>query len=76
MEDVEVSMRLATRGDVFYLGQEWKVSAKKWSGNFLKRFTLVIRLVATYQLARLRSRAKAAEVSEKMYLEYYPAKMD
>ncbi len=72
MEDVEASMRLATRGDVIYLGREWKISARKWGENFTKRVLLVIRLVATYQLARLRSRTEAAEASKKMYAEYYP----
>ena len=72
MEDVEVSLRLATRGRIFYLGREWKVSAKKWSGNFPRRFALVIRLVASYQLARLRGPAQAAALSERMYREYYP----
>jgi len=73
MEDVEASLRLATKGRILYLGQEWNVSAKKWSGNFPKRFALVIRLVATYQLARLRSPAYAAAVSERMYRDYYPS---
>ncbi|QTN31346.1 hypothetical protein HZ994_03040 [Akkermansiaceae bacterium] len=75
MEDVEASLRLATQGSILYLGREWKVSAKKWQGNFLKRFTLVIRLTATYQLARLRSPAHAAAVSESMYREYYPQEL-
>jgi len=72
MEDVEVSMRLATRGNIFYLGREWTISARKWDRNFTHRFFLIIRLVATYQLARVRSRAHAAEVSKRMYAEYYP----
>ncbi|MBG7606739.1 MAG: hypothetical protein IZT59_01730 [Verrucomicrobia bacterium] len=72
MEDVEVSMRLATRGDVIYLGREWKISARKWGKNFTKRVILIIRLVASYQFARLRSREHAAEVSKRMYAEYYP----
>ncbi|MDE0835437.1 MAG: hypothetical protein OSA84_03700 [Akkermansiaceae bacterium] len=72
MEDVEASMRLAARGDVIYLGREWYVSARKWEKSFATRFLLVIRLVATYQLARLRSSSHAAAVSERMYREYYP----
>ncbi len=72
MEDVEASMRLATRGEVIYLGREWKISARKWGKNFIQRVLLVVRLVSTYQLARLRSRAHAAEVSKRMYAEYYP----
>ena len=72
MEDVEASMRLATRGEVIYLGREWKISARKWGKNFTQRVLLIIRLVSTYQLARLRSRAHAAEVSKRMYAEYYP----
>lgn len=72
MEDVEASMRLSACGDILYLGKEWSVSARKWSGNFVPRFVQVIRLVASYQLARLKSREHAAAVSEKMYREYYP----
>ena len=72
MEDVEASLRLASQGQVIYLGKEWTLSARKWGGGFVRRFGLVIRLVATYQLARFRGSAHAAAVSEKMYLEYYP----
>jgi hypothetical protein len=72
MEDVEASLRLASQGQVIYLGKEWTLSARKWSGGFIRRFALVIRLVATYQLARFKGAAHAAAVSEKMYLEYYP----
>jgi hypothetical protein len=73
MEDVEASLRLAAKGQTLYLGREWKVSARKWEQGFANRFLLVIRLVATYQLARLRSPAHATAVSERMYREYYPA---
>ena len=72
MEDVEVSLRLAAKGQTLYLGREWMVSARKWEQGFANRFLLVIRLVATYQLARLRSPAHATAVSERMYREYYP----
>lgn len=72
MEDVEASMRLCTCGEVIYLGDEWNVSSRKWSGNFIPRFIQVVRLVASYQLARLKSREHAAAVSERMYREYYP----
>ncbi|MEP2775454.1 MAG: hypothetical protein ABJQ29_09590 [Luteolibacter sp.] len=71
MEDVEASMRLATRGEVIYLGREWQISAVKWGDRFTHRFVQVIRLVASYQIARLRSREHAAAVSERMYREYY-----
>ena len=74
MEDVEASLRLATKGGVHYIGNEWQVSAKKWNNNFGPRFVNVIRLVAIYQLARLKGPAKAASVSEKMYTEYYGPK--
>jgi hypothetical protein len=72
MEDVEVSMRLTSIGETLYLGREWKVSAQKWEKNLPRRILLIIRLVATYQLARLRGRSHAAVISEKMYREYYP----
>lgn len=72
MEDVEASLRLASKGPVVYLGKEWTLSARKWSGDFVRRVILVVRLVAGYQLARLKGPAHAARVSEKMYREYYP----
>jgi hypothetical protein len=72
MEDVEVSLRLACRGKVVYLGKEWTISARKWGSGFGTRFTLVLRLVASYQLARLKGPRHAASVSERMYREYYP----
>ncbi|MDP4846505.1 MAG: glycosyltransferase [Akkermansiaceae bacterium] len=71
MEDVEASMRLSACGEILYLGEEWNVSARKWSRNFIPRFIQVVRLVASYQLARLKSREHAATVSERMYREYY-----
>lgn len=71
MEDVEASMRLSTCGEILYLGEEWNVSARKWNGNFIPRFIQVIRLVASYQLARLKSRDHATSISERMYREYY-----
>ena len=71
MEDVEVSLRLARVGRIVYLGKEWTVSGGKWRGGFAARTWLVIRLVATYQLARLRGRAHAMAVSERMYRTYY-----
>lgn len=72
MEDVEVSMRLAGQGQVVYLGKEWRLSAQKWGKNFGSRVLMILRLVASYQLARIRSPAHAAAMSEKMYREYYP----
>lgn len=71
MEDVEVSLRLARQGRIVYLGKEWTVSARKWQSGFTARTWLVIRLVAVYQLARLRGPVHAAAVSERMYREYY-----
>ena len=73
MEDVEVSLRLATRGRTVYLGQEWRVSAVKFQSRVLRRVILVFRLVATYQLARLRGPAHAAACASRLYREYYPA---
>ena len=64
-------------GDDLYAGRsdsegDGKISARKWGKNFTKRVILIIRLVASYQFARLRSREHAAEVSKRMYAEYYP----
>lgn len=72
MEDVEVSLRLAGQGQVIYLGREWTLSARKWGKNFMQRVFMIFRLVASYQLARMKSPAHAAAVSERMYQEYYP----
>lgn len=72
MEDVEASLRLASRGRVVYLGREWTVSARKWRGGFGPRFLMILRLVASYQLARVRGPVHAAAVSERMYRIYYP----
>ncbi|MGL4400708.1 MAG: glycosyltransferase 87 family protein [Luteolibacter sp.] len=72
MEDVEASLRLATRGRAVYLGHEWCVSAVKLQSHILRRILMVFRLVATYQLARLRGRAHAAACASRLYREYYP----
>ncbi|MFK7850329.1 MAG: hypothetical protein AB8D78_05060 [Akkermansiaceae bacterium] len=74
MEDVEASLRLATQGRVQYIGCEWSVSAKKWNQHFSRRFISIIRLVASYQLARLRGPKQAEAVAKKMYTEYYNEK--
>ena len=76
MEDVEASLRLTALGPVHYLGREWTVSSQKWQNRYRARFFLVIKLVASYQLARLRSPADAAALSERLYLEYYPKSAD
>jgi len=76
MEDVEVSIRLASQGRVIYLGKEWTLSARKWRENFGRRVLMILRLVASYQLARIKSPAHAAAVSERMYQEYYPRALD
>jgi hypothetical protein len=73
MEDVEASLRLATRGTVVYLASEWRVSSVKLQRHLPRRILLVLRLVATYQLARLRGPAHAAACARRLYGEYYPA---
>jgi GT2 family glycosyltransferase len=73
MEDVEISLRLQARGEIIYLGQEWQVSAKKWQKGFTSRLTLILRLMITYQLVRLRGSERARLYSEKLYADYYPA---
>lgn len=71
MEDVEVSWRLLRCGPLCYLGTEWQVSATKWKGRFGSRFCQVVGLMIRYRWARMRSRATAADLSEKLYREYY-----
>lgn len=74
MEDVEVSWRLLGRGPLSYLGCEWLVSASKWEGRFGPRFCQVVGLMLRYRWARMRGRAAAEELSEKLYREYYKGK--
>lgn len=71
MEDVEASLILQAQGDIIYLGREWHVSAKKWHRGFVRRFALILRLMATYQLTRLRGRDHARRLSQRLYAEYY-----
>jgi GT2 family glycosyltransferase len=71
MEDVEVSLRLQTAGDIIYLGQEWQVSARKWGKGFLRRFVMIVRLMIVYQIARARSPDHARRLSLRLYAEYY-----
>ena len=71
MEDVEVSLRLQTFGRVIYIGSEWQVASVKWKGSFLKRFLMVIRLVAIYQIARLHGKESAQRCARRLYSEYY-----
>jgi Glycosyl transferase family 2 len=72
MEDVEASLRLASQGSVIYMAKEWTLSARKWGVGFARRFGMIVKLVATYQLARFKGTSHAAAVSERMYREYYP----
>jgi hypothetical protein len=76
MEDVGVSIRLAGQGRVIDLGKEWILSARKWGKNSGSRVFVIFRLVANYQLARIKSPAHAAVVSEKMYQEYHPPALE
>lgn len=72
MEDVESSWRVRECGAFVYLGQPVRVCHRKWQAkDWLKRFRLVMRLVARYRAVRLRSRDSAATLSEDMYQEYY-----
>jgi hypothetical protein len=71
MEDVEASLRLVGKGRVAYLGKEWTLSARKWGRGYFRRFRMVVSLVATYQIARMKGSSHAAAVSEEMYREYY-----
>lgn len=72
MEDVESSWRVRECGGFLFLGQPASVSHRRWRAkDWLKRFALVMRLVARYRAARLRSRAAASSLSVEMYAEYY-----
>ena len=72
MEDVEMSDRLSTLGDVLYLGVEGKVSAQKWvSNSFWKRFRTIVRFFFQYRVLAFGNADKRAAFSEKLYKEYY-----
>lgn len=71
MEDVEVSARLLELGPIEYLGKEWVVSARKWEGRFRTRFRVVVGLMIRYHFVRTRSRQKAADLSNRLFDEYY-----
>ncbi len=71
MEDVEVSIRLKSCGDIVYLRQTWQVSSEKWQRGFSRRLTLILRLMITYQLARFGGRESASRYSKKLYAQYY-----
>ncbi len=72
MEDVESSWRTRELGGFVFLNQPCRVSYDKWySGGWLKRFLLVLRLVSNYCWARIRGRSHAEALSKKLYVEYY-----
>ena len=52
MEDVELSMRLRRHGQVAFLWQANRVSARRWQADGSARAILVVRLVATWLLKR------------------------
>jgi len=72
MEDVESSWRTREHGSFLFLGQPARVCHRRWKAeDWLQRFALVMRLVARYRGARLRSRAAATALSDSMYQDYY-----
>lgn len=72
MEDVELSWRLRSKGRLLYLGQEVTSASAKWQkvGSW-RRIVLVFRFVVAYRWARWRGRDKAADLSQRLYEEYY-----
>ncbi len=72
MEDVEASWRLRETGGFVFLGRPCRVCHRKWTPrDWLRRFSLVLRLVARYRWARLRGAKAAERLSSKLYYEYY-----
>ena len=72
MEDVESSWRVRECGAFIFLGRPTRACDSKWQAkDWLKRFTLVMRLVTRYRIARLSSRAVAEGLTLEMYREYY-----
>jgi hypothetical protein len=73
MEDVESSWRTRECGGFIYLNQACRVCHRKWNpSEWLARFRLIMRLVARYRFARLKSRDAAQQLSQELYREYYP----
>jgi hypothetical protein len=68
MEDVEISLRLQRYGDAGYCFGDCLVSDRGWGGGGArKRAVLVIRLVGSYLLQRMRG---TPDVNA-MYQQYY-----
>ena len=75
MEDVESSWRMREQGGFVFLNQPCVVSHAKWNPQeWLKRFSLVMRIVSKYRWTRMRGRRHAEALSEELYTEYYSIK--
>ena len=71
MEDVEMSDRLNALGDTLYLGEEGKISARKWlTGHFWKRFFTVIEFCLRYRIFAY-TREQRSTLSHQFYERYY-----
>lgn len=72
MEDIESSWRVREHGGFLYLGCPCEVSHRRWvRGDWLRRFLLVLRLVARYRRERFRCGRQTEALACQMYAEYY-----
>ncbi|MGJ8651962.1 MAG: glycosyltransferase [Opitutaceae bacterium] len=72
MEDVESSWRMRELGGFAFMNAPSVVSHRSWKpSEWLKRFRLVMHLVARYRFTRLFNRANTESLSQELYQEYY-----
>lgn len=67
MEDIELSLRLATLGPLLFLRGTAQVSPRRWRTGALRRMFLVLRLAGEYLADRLTGTADPV----RMYRDYY-----
>ncbi len=67
MEDVELSLRLRRHGEIAFLWQDNRVSARRWQAHGGARAMLVIRLFATWLVRRHFGGADPAALYDRYY---------
>jgi hypothetical protein len=67
MEDLELSLRLKSLGNTVHMFGNAVVSARHWKNNEIKRTIMILRLLTSYFIQRLRKQPDVI----KMYKHYY-----